>query len=311
MIKTAMLLSAGFGRRLHPLTLLRPKPLFPVLNKTMLEWWAEFLVSAGIERLVVNVHYMAPMMLECIERLAAGFKNKLEITPSPEDEILGTGGGLKKAAPLLRDDNFLVVNADIFSDFELVKISRKHCESPGCLATLGLLDKRGQANVSVGSDDRIVAFRQLETAPGEIMRRAYSGVMALSAGVFDLIPEGFSDIVQVFMEAMKGGAEIHGWTYDPAIWRDMGRIDDYWSLNSVLAAGRTIVHSTARVEGILSGWNVIGAEAAIEKGAEVENCVIWPGSRVSAGASVKNAVLSGVTPENHTMDGGFFCDEPA
>lgn len=310
MIKTAMLLAAGFGRRLHPLTLLRPKPLFPVLNKTMLEWWAEFLVSAGVTRLIINTHYMAPLMLEHIDKLAATFKSKLEIAASQEDEILGTGGGLKKAAPLLGADDFLVINADIFSDFELGKLARQHLENPGRLATMGLLDKLGEANVSVGEGGRIVAFRQPDKAEGETLRRSYAGVMALSPAIFDHIPGGFSDIVSVFMEAMNTGAEIHGWTYDPAIWRDMGRIDDYWRLNGNLAAGRVIAHSTAGVKGVLNGWNVIGAGAMIEAGAEVENCVVWPHSKVCAGASAKNAVIGGVLPEKQKIEGGFFCDAP-
>ncbi|UQZ89127.1 hypothetical protein C4J81_07915 [Deltaproteobacteria bacterium Smac51] len=310
MIKTAMLLAAGFGQRLRPLTLVRPKPLFHVLNKTMLEWWAEFLSSAGVERIVINAHYMAPMMLEYIDKLAVSFKNKLEIIPSLEEELMGTGGGLKKAAPLLNADNFLVINADIFSDFELVKISRQHLSAPGRLATLGLLENIGPANVSVGEEGRILAFRQPEKVEGELGRRTYCGVMAMSSEIFELIPPGFSDIIKVFSEAMDEGAEIHGWTYDPAIWQDMGTIGDYWRLNETLAAGRTIIHSTAKVEGKLSGWNVIGAQAVIEKGADVENCVIWPGSVVAAGASLKKAVISGAIPEDHKIDGGFFCDVP-
>lgn len=310
MIETAMLLAAGFGRRLRPLSLLRPKPLFPVLNKTMLAWWAEFLLSAGVKRLVINAHYLAPMMLDHIAELAAGFKNKLEILASEEDEILGTGGGILKAAPLLGTDDFLLINADIFSDFELKKLSARHLENPDRLATMGLLDKLGEANVSMGEGERVKAFRQPEKAPGETARRAYAGVMALSPRIFDHIPGGFSDIIQVFMEAMKNGAEIGGWVYDPAIWQDMGRIDDYWRLNAALAAGRSIVHSTAQVKGSLCGWNVIGAGALIEKGAEVENCVLWPQARVFAGAVAKNAVISGTMLKDSKIEGGFFCDAP-
>lgn len=310
MIKTALILSAGAGQRLRPLTLMRPKPLFPVLNKTMLEWWAEFLASAGVRRMVVNTHYLGPLMLERLERLSACFASKLEIIPSPEDEVLGTGGALKQAAPLLGRSDFLVINADIFTDFELVKLSLKHLANPGRLATLGLLEQKWPNNVSLGEGGRILGFREPDPQPGELGRRTYCGAMAVSPAIFDLIPGGASDIVDIFRQALKGGAEIHGWTYDPAIWRDMGTTIDYWSLNRDLAAGRTIVHSTARVEGKLHGWNVIGCEARIEDGASVENCVIWPSAVVSAGAVVKDAVVSGVVPPNLVLDGGVFCDAP-
>lgn len=310
MIKTALILSAGAGQRLRPLTLMRPKPLFPVLNKTMLEWWAEFLASAGLRRVVVNAHYQASLMLERVEQLAACFANKLEIIPSPEEEVLGTGGALKKAAPLLGKSDFLVINADIFTDFELVKLSLKHLANPGRLATLGLLDQRQPANVSVGEGGRLLGFREPEPMPGELSRRTYCGVMAMSPAIFDLIPDGASDIIEVFREALRNNAEIYGWTYDPAIWRDMGTPGDYWNLNRDLAAGRAIVHSTAKVEGRLHGWNVIACHAHVEENASVENCVIWPSAVVSEGAVVKNAVICGVVPPKLVLEGGVFCDAP-
>ncbi|MDR3038756.1 MAG: NTP transferase domain-containing protein, partial [Candidatus Adiutrix sp.] len=180
MIKTAMILGAGFGRRLLPLTNLRPKPLFQVLNRTMLEWWAEALVSAGVKRAVINVHHQSRLMLEHIQHMAGCFSGRLEITPSPEEGLLGTGGGIKKAEALLGKSDFLVVNADIFTDFELVKTALKHLVNPGRLATMGLLEHRPPANVSLGEGGRIVAFRAPGPVPGETGRRTYSGVMALS-----------------------------------------------------------------------------------------------------------------------------------
>lgn len=313
MIKTAMILSAGAGLRLRPLTLLKPKPLFQVLNKTMLEWWVENLISAGVRRLVINVHYQPELMMERIRLMTESFKDHLEIIPSPEDEVLGTGGGLKKAAPLLGGGDFLVVNADIFTDFELVKLSLKQLANPGRLATLGLLEKPEKAelaNVSLGEGGRIIGFREAEVMAGEKLRQAYAGVMALSSDIFNLIPEeGASDIIEVFCRALEEGAEISGWSYDPAIWSDMGTPVDYWKLNELLACGRTIVHSAASAGGVLAGWNVLGAHAVVEEGARVENCVIWPYAVVSAGAEVKDAVVAGVVPPGTSLDGGVFCGE--
>lgn len=308
MIKTAIILSAGQGLRLRPLTLVQPKPLFQVLNKTMLEWWAEFMNSAGVKRLVINAHSHRELMLERIQRLADSFTGRLEIVPSPEETVLGTGGGLKQAAPLLGSADFLLVNADIFTDFELVKLSLKHLANPGRLATLGLLEHTDKANVSLSGDGSILGFRHPEPLPGETSRQAYCGAMALSPAIFDLIPEGPSDIIDVFNQALAQDANICGWTYDPAIWCDMGTAEDYWDLNRRLAAGRTIVHSTAKPRGHMSGWNVLGAESRVEEGSTVENSVIWPFSIISTGAVVKNAVVSGVVPPGLLIDGGVFCD---
>lgn len=308
MIKTALILSAGQGFRLRPLTLVQPKALFPVLNKTMLEWWAEFLSSAGIKRLVINAHSHRELMLERIQQMADSFKGRLEILPSPEETTLGTGGGIKKAASVLGSADFLVVNADIFTDFDLVKLSLKHLANPGRLATLGLLDQTDKANVSLSEGGRVLGFRHPEALPKETGRQAYCGAMALSPAIFDLIPESPCDIIDVFNQALGQGAEIFGWTYDPAICCDMGTAEDYWDLNRRLAAGRTIVHSTAKPRGQISGWNVLGAESRTGEGSTVENSVIWPYSVISPGAVVKNAVVSGVVPPNLTIEGGVFCD---
>ncbi|KXS56628.1 MAG: hypothetical protein AMR96_01520 [Candidatus Adiutrix intracellularis] len=310
MIKTAMILGAGFGRRLQPLSLIQPKPLFQVLNKTMLEWWAEFLISAGVRRIIINVHYQTPLMLERIEYLAAAFKDHLIIAASAEDELLGTGGALKKAAPFLGEDNFFVVNSDIFTDFELVKLALKHLANPGRLATLGLLERPQTAQISLGENGRILSFRQLQPALGEVVRQTYSGIMVVSPAIFNYIPEtGASDITDIFLEALVGGAEIYGWTNDPAIWWDMSTLEDYWSLNRDLAAGRNIIHSTAIVRGRLLGWNVVGAGAVIEEGAEVENCVIWPDVLISGKSVAKNMVIVGVLPPGRRLVGGGFCGE--
>lgn len=306
MIKTAMILAAGPGTRLRPLTLVRPKPLVEVLNKTMLEWWTEFLVSAGVKRVVINVHYQAPIMLEHIRQLAAGFQGRLEIIASPEEVILGTGGGIKKAAPLIGKNDFLVLNSDIFTDFELVRLALKHLGNPGRLATLGLLDGQGPANVSVGSGSRILGFRQPDPVAEEKTRQTYCGVMALSPRIFDLIPEGESDIIEVFQAALGAGEDIFGWVYDPAIWSDMGTAASLWELNRTLAAGRNIVHSSAKLEGHLSGWNVVGAGAGLNKESGAENSLIWPGAIIGEGSSVKNSIIVGSVPPGLHLENTIF-----
>lgn len=303
-----MILGAGAGKRLRPLTLVRPKPLIEVLNKTMLEWWAEFLMSAGVKRIIINVHYHTETMLEHIKRMSTGFQGRLEILPSIETAVLGTGGGIKNAAPLLGKNEFLVVNADIFTDFELVKLALKHLANPGRLATMGLMDGQGPANVSVGDGSRILGFRRPEPMAEEISRQTYCGVMALSPQIFEKIPDGESDIIEVFMRAISEGDDVFGWTYDPAIWSDMGTAASYWELNRTLAAGRTILHSTATVDGRLHGWNVVGAEARLEKNAVSENCVIWPGAVISEGASVKNAIIAGLVPAGMVIEDNIFCE---
>jgi NDP-sugar pyrophosphorylase family protein len=132
--------------------------------------------------------------------------------------------------------------------------------------------------------------------------------MALSPAIFEHLPDGPGDIIEALTAAMAAGGEVCGWTYEPAIWSDMGTVEDYWRLNRDLAAGRTIVHSTARVDGTLTGWNVVGAEAVIEEGAGAENCVICPGAALARGAVAEGAVIAGPVPAQTRVTGGCFCD---
>jgi ADP-glucose pyrophosphorylase len=90
----------------------------------------------------------------------------------------------------------------------------------------------------------------------------------------------------------------------------MGEVGDYWRLNWDLASGRTFIHSTAQIAGDLSGWNVVGAGALIEKGAVAENCVIWPSASLAPGVSAQAAVIAGPVPAGTRVNGGFFCAQP-
>jgi len=106
--KTAMLMAAGYGKRLRPFTETVPKPLVPVLGRPMIDVALERLEAAGVERVVINLHHLGDQ----IRRHLKGCK-KLEILFSEEAEILETGGGIVKALPLLGEDPFFVVNAKI------------------------------------------------------------------------------------------------------------------------------------------------------------------------------------------------------
>ncbi|MCI5129172.1 MAG: nucleotidyltransferase family protein, partial [Candidatus Electrothrix sp. AUS3] len=108
----AMLLAAGFGTRLRPYTLVRPKPLFPVCNIPLLHILLDKLVDAGCDRIVVNCHYLADQIKEAVER-------RPEVILQYEKEVLGTGGGLRKALEHFQDQPdtpVLVMNGDIFHD---------------------------------------------------------------------------------------------------------------------------------------------------------------------------------------------------
>ena len=111
----AMLLAAGFGRRMRPLTDFTPKPLIPVLGKPLIEYAIERLASAGVERMVVNLAHLGDQIRD---HLGSGERWGVQIQYSEEKEPLETAGGITKALPLLGNEPFLVVNGDVWCDFE-------------------------------------------------------------------------------------------------------------------------------------------------------------------------------------------------
>ena len=121
----AMILAAGFGSRLKPLTLSLPKPMFPLLNQPLLEHTLNYLSSQGIQDIIVNVHHLPEKI---VEHFAAGTNFGVRLQFSREEKILGTAGGLKKAQSFLEKETFLVMNSDIFANIDLDKVLSFHKE---------------------------------------------------------------------------------------------------------------------------------------------------------------------------------------
>jgi MurNAc alpha-1-phosphate uridylyltransferase len=128
----AMILAAGVGERMRPLTNDRPKPLLEVGGKALIAYHLEALAGAGIRSVVINVSYLGQQVMDA---LGDGQKWGLEIGYSQEDQPLETAGGIVKALPMLGEDPFLVVNCDVFSDYPLLQLMRNRLAG-GCLAHL-------------------------------------------------------------------------------------------------------------------------------------------------------------------------------
>ena len=120
-----MILAAGFGARLKPLTLRLPKPMFPVLNQPLLEHTLKFLSSQGIQDIIVNVHHLPKKI---VEHFGDGSYFGVRLVFSIEEKILGTAGGLKKAEEILQKETFLVMNSDVLADINLANILKFHKE---------------------------------------------------------------------------------------------------------------------------------------------------------------------------------------
>lgn len=224
----AMVLAAGLGTRLRPLTNDRPKALVEVGGRAMLDIALERLRAFGVREVIVNVHHYADMVADHLR--AGNFGMRIEI--SREEILLDTGGGLKKAAWFFLEDGgdepFLVHNVDVISNIDLARMVRFHREQ-GALATIAvkaratsralLFDGGGRLLRRAGSGDG-------EQSPGA-EALAFSGIHVISRRIFGKLTEdgGFS-IIDSYVRLAALGEKILGFRADAYYWRDLGRVEN-------------------------------------------------------------------------------------
>lgn len=226
----AMVLAAGLGSRLRPLTDDRPKALVEVAGRTMLEIALRRLQAFGVRDVVVNTHHFAEKV-EGFLRAHANFGMRIEI--SREEELLDTGGGLKKAAWFFQqeaDEPFLLHNVDVISTIDLSEMVRRHTQS-GALATLAVMD-RASSRLLLFDDAGALSGRQLGAdGARELVRpavdaraRAFCGVHVISPRIFGLLSEeGAFPIVPAYLRLAAQGERIAAFNAEPAYWRDLGK----------------------------------------------------------------------------------------
>jgi mannose-1-phosphate guanylyltransferase len=304
--ESAMLLAAGFGQRLRPLSLLKPKPLFPVLNKTMLFFWLEKFSFLNLKTVVINVHYLSSAMIEAIEALKPIFH--FEIIISYEPNILGTGGGIQAALNHFKT-SFYVVNSDIYTTFDLKQLAIFHQSPPWAPASLALCDYPSRATVSLDEKGNILGFRSPKPLPHEFKKAQGTGLMVVEPDFIKTLPPGPSDIILALMDFMSQGAPPKALDINGAFWSDMGTVEDYFLLNKTLVRGQTLIEDKTLFEGLTCGFVLAQKGARVEKGAKIVDSILWPEALVRAGALVKEAVLAGEVRAGETVLGGVVWDK--
>jgi NDP-sugar pyrophosphorylase family protein len=237
--KTAMVLAAGLGTRLRPLTERLPKALIDVGGRPMIEYPLRMLSAAGVERVVVNLHHRGDAVREV---LGDGRRFALSIEYSPEDPILDTGGGIVRARPLLGDAPFLVANCDALLDPDLSAMWRLHRAS-GALATLAvredpLAERYGALDLDPAGRVRRMLGRP-PGAPEPLRRRMFCGVHVVSPALFGRMPASgaFSITRDVYVPLVAGGSPLYGFEHR-GYWRDLGTIDALSKAREDLATKR-------------------------------------------------------------------------
>ena len=218
---TAMVMAAGLGKRMRPLTATRPKPLVPVAGRTLLDRTLDHLRSAGVTRAVVNVHYLA----DAVEAHLAARDQGLDVLISDErTQLLETGGGVVKALPLIDRDRFFVVNSDnlwIDGTVDTLKLLASRWNGDEMDALL-LLVPYARANCHKGQGDfhMDAAGRIRRRAHGRVAPFVYTGIQLVARRLFDDAPEGMFSTNILWDRAIEAG-RLFGAVH-PGLWFDVG-----------------------------------------------------------------------------------------
>lgn len=213
----AMILAAGRGERLKPLTDTTPKALVEVRGQSLLEWHLEKMHDAGIRDVVINLGWLGEKI---VERVGSGSGYGLSVVFSPEgDNVLETGGGIHNALPLLGDNPFLVMNADIYTDMPIPKIKLED-QSMGHLVLVPTPDYRDHGDFDL--DGGIVRN-------GDSPALTFSGVSVYRPEFFDACEPGRFSIVPMLRRAADA-RQIQGSLYEGQ-WADIGTTERLATLN--------------------------------------------------------------------------------
>jgi NDP-sugar pyrophosphorylase family protein len=237
----AMILAAGLGTRLRPLTDHTPKPLIPVGGVPMLERVARRLIAAGADRLIVNTSHLSEQV-EAFLREQDGFGVEWEVSPEP-GAPLETGGAILHGAPLFRKDApFFLHNSDVLTDLPLAVMYREH-ERTAPLATLAVMEREtsrhllfddagllGRTDAAKGLDLRV------RDAVGEVRKLAFGGIHVISPRIFALLTEtGAFSILDPYLRLAAAGETVLPFRVDAFTWIDIGRPEQLQAAHAAAA----------------------------------------------------------------------------
>ncbi len=232
-----MILAAGFGTRLRPLTESLPKPLLPIAGRPLIVWNLLLLRQHGIKDVIINLHHLGHVIEK---ELGDGSRLGMRVTYSREPMILGTGGGIKQAEPFFGGDPFLVLNGDTLMDLDLGAVIAFHREQDA-LATMVLrddpdVDRWGA--VEVDARQRVVRINgRGRAAPGPTVKRMFAGAHVMRARLLRDLPQGReSSILDAYVAELQADAMIVGYGMT-GYWSDVGTPERYAQAQRDVTAG--------------------------------------------------------------------------
>jgi NDP-sugar pyrophosphorylase family protein len=298
----AMILAAGLGTRLRPLTLERAKPAIPLLGKPLVCRITEKLKALGVFDFRLNLHHLP----ETVEAAFEDCGDETRVSFSYEQEILGTAGGLKANESFFTDETFIMANGDILFDFDLREALDFH-KRMNAFATLILVPQEPPYPfypIRIDKEFRLRRFKG-EWPGGSLTPEIYvfSGIHILEPGIFDYIPAGgFCEINdEVYPKALAAGKPIFGFPVS-GYWDDLGTPARYLAAQNALFRKRPEFRNVYYANGNAGDQSAgigpyvsIGRNCSIQSGVELTESILWDDVRLAGNSKLRNCILgSGV-----------------
>ncbi|MDY6794636.1 MAG: NDP-sugar synthase [Actinomycetota bacterium] len=280
----AMILAAGLGTRLRPLTVEISKPMVPIVNRPVMEHIVELLYRHGFRDIYVNLHWHPDVITS---HFGDGAKWGVSLSYSYEEKLLGTAGGVKKLEGELGDGTFLVISGDALTDLDLTALVDFH-RGHGAIATLvttPVSDPSKYGVVITDEEGRITGFQEKPKREEARSYVANSGIYVFEPGVLEMMPEGsFYDFgSQLFPRFLEEGLDFYGYIHLD-YWNDVGSLEEYKAGNFDALNGKVDI----KIPGVRIGEDVwIGDETVIEEDVVMmgpicvgSNCQVKRGARL-------------------------------
>lgn len=320
----AMVMAAGKGTRLRPVTDLLPKPMAPVANRPVLHHILRLLQCHGFDEVVLNLHHLPDVITSY---LGDGSALGVDVRYSPEPELLGTAGGVKKNEDFLGTGTFLIMSGDALTDIDLTGLLAAH-RRHGSIATLAVKEVSDPSLFGVvvtDDDDRVLGFQEKPSREEARSHLCNCGIYVFEPEIFSLIPAGqFDDFgSRLFPDMLKQGIPFHAHSFN-GYWSDVGNLGEFYRGNTDALTGRVrvempgrevrpgvwvdegaVIAPSARAEppviigkgcalgedAVVEGPAVLGDRVVVGAGAHIVRAVVLSDSHVPAGSVIVEGIV--------------------
>lgn len=293
-------MGAGLGTRLRPLTDRCPKPLIPIFGKPLITFALDHLKASGVANFVINTHHLADQFDQAF---ALGRYQGCPVRLVYEPDLLETGGGIKNAEPFLGSAPFIVYSGDILTDIDVDALIQEHFRR-GNDVTLALRETGLAAGVAL-ENGRVVDIRNKHGRGGGY---DFANISVWNPSIFGRIPPATKiSFIPVLMEWMAQGGKVGGLVLNERSWFNVGSRTEYLHVHRMIAeqswkpaylldaswpvqlAPDALLAPSVQ----LNGFHAIGSRCVLEDGAVVENSILWPDTKLTSDARVRDCIAMG------------------